>query len=139
MNLVDSEQNGDLLERITHIRKQFATDWGVIIPSVRIKDNLELKPGGYSVKIKGIKVAEGDLMTDHYLAMDPGGVIEPIDGIETTEPVFGLPAVWISEEQREDAQYNGYTVVDLSTVIATHLTEILKSNVHELIWKARTC
>lgn len=132
VNLVDSEQNGDLLERITHIRKQFAIDWGVIIPSVRIKDNLELKPGGYHVKIKGVKVAEGDLMTDHYLAMDPGGIIEPVDGIETTEPVFGLPAVWISEEQREDAQYNGYTVVDLSTVMATHLTEILKSNVHEL-------
>lgn len=132
VNLVDSEQNGDLLERITHIRKQFAIDWGVIIPSVRIKDNLELKPGGYCVKIKGIKVAEGDLVTDHYLAMDPGGVIESIDGMETTEPVFGLPAVWISEDQREDAQYNGYTVVDLSTVIATHLTEILKSNIHEL-------
>jgi flagellar biosynthesis protein FlhA len=132
VNLVDSEQNGDLLERITHIRKQFAIDWGVIIPSVRIKDNLELKPGGYNVKIKGVKVAEGDLMTDHYLAMDPGGIIEPVDGIETTEPVFGLPAVWIGEDQKEDAQYNGYTVVDLSTVMATHLTEILKSNVHEL-------
>ncbi len=122
VNLVDSEQNGDLLERITHIRKQFALDWGVIIPSVRIKDNLELAPGGYNIKIKGIKVAEGELMTDHYLAMDPGGVIESIDGIETTEPVFGLPAVWISEDQREDAGYNGYTVVDLSTVVATHLT-----------------
>ncbi len=132
VSLVDAEQNGDLLERITHIRKQFAIDWGVIIPSVRIKDNLELKPGGYNIKIKGIKVAEGDLMTDHFLAMDPGGIIEPVDGIETTEPVFGLPAVWISEDQREDAQYNGYTVVDLSTVVATHLTEILKSNVHEL-------
>jgi flagellar biosynthesis protein FlhA len=99
---------------------------------VRIKDNLELKPGGYSVKIKGITIADGDLMTDHFLAMDPGGIIEPIDGIETTEPVFGLPAVWISDDQREDAQYNGYTVVDLSTVIATHLTEIIKTNVHEL-------
>lgn len=132
VNLVDSEQNGDLLERITHIRKQFAMDWGVIIPSVRIKDNLELKPGGYSIKIKGIQVTEGDLMTDHFLAMDPGGIIEPVDGIETTEPVFGLPAVWIGEDQKEDAQYNGYTVVDLSTVMATHLTEILKSNVHEL-------
>ena len=132
VNLVDSEQNGDLLERITHIRKQFALDWGVIIPSVRIKDNLELAPGGYNVKVKGIKVAEGEMMTDHYLAMDPGGIIEPIEGIETTEPVFGLPAVWISEDQREDAGYNGYTVVDLSTVVATHLTELLKSNVHEL-------
>ena len=132
VNLVDAEQNGDLLERITHIRKQFALDWGVIIPSVRIKDNLELKPGGYSLKIKGIEVTKGSLMSDHYLAMDPGSVIEKIAGIETVEPVFGLPAVWITEEQRDDAQYNGYTVVDLSTIIATHLTEVLKSNLHEL-------
>jgi flagellar biosynthesis protein FlhA len=132
VNLVDTEQNGDLLERITHIRKQFALDWGVIIPSVRIKDNLELKPGGYVVKIKGIVVAQGELLIDHFMAMDPGGVIEKVDGIETVEPVFGLPAVWITEDQKDDAQYNGYTVVDLSTVMATHLTEILKSNLHEL-------
>ncbi|MBH47414.1 MAG: flagellar biosynthesis protein FlhA [Halobacteriovorax sp.] len=132
VSLVDSEQNGDLLERITHIRKQFALDWGVIIPSVRIKDNLELKPGGYSVKIKGIEVARGELMSDHYMAMDPGSVIEKMEGIETVEPVFGLPAVWITDDQRDDAQYNGYTVVDLSTVVATHLTEILKTNLHEL-------
>jgi flagellar biosynthesis protein FlhA len=132
VNLVDSEQNGDLLERITHIRKQFALDWGVIIPSVRIKDNLELKPGGYSIKVKGIEVASGDLMSDHFMAMDPGSVIEKIDGVETVEPVFGLPAVWISEDQKDDAQYNGYTVVDLSTVVATHITEVLKTNLHEL-------
>jgi flagellar biosynthesis protein FlhA len=132
VNIVDSEQNGDLLERISHIRKQFATDWGLIIPSVRIRDNLELKPGGYSLKIKGIEVASADLMPDHYLAMDPGTVIEQIDGIEAKEPVFGLDAVWINEELKDDAQYNGYTVVDLSTVIATHITEILKSNLHEL-------
>lgn len=132
VNLVDTEQNGDLLERITHIRKQFALDWGVIIPSVRIKDNLELRPGGYVIKIKGVTVAQGELMADHFLAMDPGTVIEKIQGYETKEPVFGLPAVWITEDQRDDAQYNGYTVVDLSTVVATHLTEILKANLHEL-------
>ncbi len=132
VNLVDSSQNGDLLERITYMRKQFALDWGVIIPSVRIKDNLELKPGGYSVKVKGVEIAAGELMPDYFLAMDPGTVISKLDGIETVEPVFGLPAVWISEEQKDDANYNGYTVVDLSTVIATHLTEILKSNLHEL-------
>ena len=132
VSIVDPEQNGDLLERITHIRKQFALDWGVIVPSVKIKDNLELKPGGYVVKIKGIEVAQGELMPDHYLAMDPGTVIEEMEGIKTTEPVFGLPAVWIGEDGKEDAQYNGYTVVDLSTVVATHLTEILKSNLHEL-------
>jgi len=132
VNLVDADQNGDLLERISHIRKQFVSDWGVIIPSVRIKDNLELKPGGYSVKIKGIEVAKGELLSDHYLAMDPGSVIEKIEGVTTVEPVFGLPAVWITDEKRDDAQYNGYTVVDLSTVIATHMTEILKSNLYEL-------
>lgn len=132
VNVVDSEQDGDLLERISHIRKQFAIDWGVIIPSVKIKDNLELKPGGYSLKIKGIEVAAGELVPDHFLAMDPGTVIEKIDGIETVEPVFGLPAVWITDEQRDDAQFNGYTVVDLSTVVATHITEILKANLHEL-------
>ena len=126
VHLVDTDQNGDLLERITHMRKIFATDWGVIIPSVKIKDNLELKPGGYSVKIKGIEIAKGELMSDYFLAMDPGTVIEKIDGVETTEPVFGLRAVWISEDQKEDAQYNGYTVVDCSTIVATHLTELLK-------------
>ena len=132
VHLVDTEQNGDLLERITHMRKIFALDWGVIIPSVKIKDNLELKPGGYSIKIKGVQVAKGELMPDYFLAMDPGTVIEKMDGVETTEPVFGLRAVWISEDQKEDAQYNGYTVVDCSTIVATHLTEILKSNLHEL-------
>ena len=132
VNIVDADQSGDLLERITHIRKQFAVDWGIILPSVRIKDNLELKPGGYSVKVKGIEIGEGDLMPDHFLAMDPGSVIEEMEGIATKEPVFGLPAVWIGEDQRDDAQYNGYTVVDNSTIIATHLTEILKSNLHEL-------
>ena len=132
VNLVDTSQNGDLLERITYMRKQFALDWGVIIPSVRIKDNLELQPGGYSIKIKGIEVTSGELYPDRFLAMDPGTVIEKLDGVETIEPVFGLPAVWISEDQKEDATYNGYTVVDLSTIMATHLTEVLKSNLHEL-------
>ena len=132
VNIVDSEQNGDLLERISHIRRQFVSDWGVIVPSVRIKDNLELKPGGYQLKIKGIIVAENELMPDHFLAMDPGTVIEEIDGIKTVEPVFGLDAVWINEELKDDAQYNGYTVVDLSTVLATHLTEIIKTNLHEM-------
>lgn len=132
VNLVDKDQNGELLERISHIRKQFATDWGIILPSIRIKDNLEIKPGAYSLKIKGIDIASAELMPDHHLAMDPGTVIEEMDGMKTIEPVFGLSAVWITEDQKEDAQYNGYTVVDLSTVIATHLTEVLKSNLSEL-------
>jgi flagellar biosynthesis protein FlhA len=132
VSVVDAEQDGDLLERISQIRKQFVLDWGVIVPSIRIRDNLELKAGGYIIKVKGIEFASGELLPDHFLAMDPGSVIEKVDGIETVEPVFGLPAVWIGDEMKEDAQYNGYTVVDNSTVIATHLTEILKSNLHEL-------
>lgn len=132
VSIVDAEQNGDLLERISHIRKQFAIDWGIIIPSVRIKDNLELKPGGYSIKLKGIEIAKGELMADHMMAMDPGTVIEQMEGIETKEPVFGLPAIWITDDRKDEAQYNGYTVVDLSTIVATHLTEVLKSNLSEL-------
>jgi flagellar biosynthesis protein FlhA len=132
VSIVDAEQNGDLLERISHIRKQFALDWGIIIPSVRIKDNLELKPGGYSIKLKGIEIAKGELMPDHMMAMDPGTVIEQMDGMETKEPVFGLPAIWITDDRKDEAQYNGYTVVDLSTIVATHLTEVLKTNLSEL-------
>jgi flagellar biosynthesis protein FlhA len=132
VNIVDAEQNGDLLERISHIRKQFVLDWGLIIPSVRIKDNLELKPGGYSIKLKGVEIAKGELMSDHLMAMDPGTVIEQMEGIETKEPVFGLPAIWINDDKKDEAQYNGYTVVDLSTIVATHLTEVLKANLSEL-------
>jgi flagellar biosynthesis protein FlhA len=132
VSIVDAEQNGDLLERISHIRKQFALDWGMIIPSVRIKDNLELKPGGYSVKLKGIEIAKGELLPDHLMAMDPGTVIEAMEGVETKEPVFGLPAIWITDDRKDEAQYNGYTVVDLSTIVATHLTEVLKANLSEL-------
>jgi flagellar biosynthesis protein FlhA len=133
VSIVDAEQNGDLLERISHIRKQFALDWGIIIPSVRIKDNLELKPGGYSIKMKGIEIARGELMPDHMMAMDPGTVIEQMEGVETKEPVFGLPAIWITDDRKDEAQYNGYTVVDLSTIVATHLTEVLKTNLSELL------
>lgn len=132
VNIVDEDQGGDLLERITNIRKQFALDWGVIVPSIRIQDDLELKPGEYTLKIKGIEIAKGELVPDHFLAMDPGTVIEPVDGVETIEPVFGLKAVWIGDSLRDEAQYNGYTVVDNSTIVATHLTELLKTNLHEL-------
>jgi len=132
VSIVDAEQNGDLLERISHIRKQFALDWGIILPSVRIKDNLELKPGGYSIKLKGLEIAKGELMPDHMMAMDPGTVIEQMEGIETKEPVFGLPAIWVTDDRKDEAQYNGYTVVDLSTIVATHLTEVLKANLSEL-------
>ena len=133
ISIVDVEQNGDLLERISNIRKQFALDLGVIIPPLRIRDNLELKPGDYQVLLKGIQVGSGSLMVGSLLAMDPGNVLEPVAGVATREPAFGLDAIWITNRQKEEATYAGYTVVDLSTVIATHLTELIRQNVHELL------
>jgi flagellar biosynthesis protein FlhA len=133
ISIVDVEQNGDLLERISNIRKQFALDLGIIVPPLRIRDNLELKPGDYQILLKGVQVGSGSLMVGHLLAMDPGGVHDPIPGIRTKEPAFGLDAIWISQDQKEDATYAGYTVVDLSTVIATHLTELVRANASELL------
>lgn len=133
INIVDAEQNGDLLERITNIRKQFALDLGIIIPPLRIRDNLELKPGDYQLLLKGVQIGTGSLMVGQLLAMDPGNVLQPISGIPTKEPAFGLDALWISPRQKDDAVYAGYTVVDLSTVIATHLTELIRQNAHELL------
>jgi len=133
INIVDSAQNGDLLERITNIRKQFALDMGVIIPPLRIRDNLELKPGDYQVLLKGVQIGQGSLMVGHQLAMDPGNVTSTVPGIPTKEPAFGLDALWIQSRYKEDATYAGYTVVDLSTVIATHLTELIRGNLAELV------
>lgn len=133
INVVDSDQSGDLLERIVSIRKQFALDMGIVVPSVHIRDNLQLQPGEYQVLIKGVKVAGGTLLADHYLAMDPGNVTKNVEGVETTEPAFGLPALWIAKDQKEEAEVAGYTVVDLPTVIATHLTEVIKTHAHELL------
>jgi flagellar biosynthesis protein FlhA len=133
INIVDAEQNGDLLERITNIRKQFALDLGIIVPPLRIRDNLELKPGDYQVLLKGVQIGQGSLMVGNLLAMDPGNVVERVPGILTKEPAFGLDAIWITPRQKEQATYAGYTVVDLSTVIATHLTELIRPNVHELL------
>lgn len=133
INIVESDESGDLLERIVSLRKQFAIDQGIIIPSVHIRDNLQLEPGEYRVLIKGNKVAGGHLRTDCYLAMDPGNVMSPVDGIPTKEPAFGLDAVWISKPLKEDAELNGYTVVDLPTVMATHLTEVIRLHAHELL------
>jgi len=132
INVVESHESGDLLERIVSIRKQFAMDLGVIIPPVHIRDNLQLKPGEYRILIKGHKVAQGELKAECYLAMDPGGVSKPIDGVLTKEPAFGLDALWITKSQKEDAELRGYTVVDLPTVMATHVTEILRVHAHEL-------
>ncbi len=133
INIVDIEQNGDLLERISNIRKQFALDLGIIVPSLRIRDNLELKPGDYQVLLKGVQIGVGSLMVGNLLAMDPGNVVDTVAGIPTQEPAFGLDAIWITPRQKEEATYAGYTVVDLSTVIATHLTELIRQNVHELL------
>jgi len=132
ISVVESGE-GDLLDRIQSIRKQFATDLGLVVPTVNIKDNLELKPGEYSLLVKGVEIARGELMVDSLLAMDPGDISEKVDGIETKEPVFGLDAVWISEKNKELATLAGYTVVDNSTVIATHLTEVIRKHAADLL------
>jgi flagellar biosynthesis protein FlhA len=131
--LVDEEQNGNLLSRIKSIRRQFALDMGVVVPSLHLRDNLQLKPGEYAVLIKGNEVARAEIMIDHFLAMDPGNVKHRIKGVETLEPAFNLPALWIPKERKEEASMAGYTVVDPSTVIATHLTEVFKRNLHEFL------
>ena len=131
--LVDKEQGGELLERIKSIRRQFALEMGVIVPPMHIRDNLQLKPNQYSIIIKGVEVAGGDLMPGYFLAMNPGDVKAEIEGIPTTEPAFGIPALWIGENEKEKAQIAGYTVVDLSTMIATHISEILKTHSFELL------
>ncbi|MDO8948703.1 MAG: flagellar biosynthesis protein FlhA [Desulfocapsaceae bacterium] len=130
---VDSAQNGELLTRIQSIRKQFAMNNGFIVPPIHIKDNLQLNPNQYTLALKGIKVAEAEMLPGHYMAMDPGMVTETIKGIATTEPAFGLPAIWITEDKKERAQIAGYTVVDCTTVMATHISEIIKQHGHELI------
>ncbi len=132
INIVESDQSGDLLERIVSIRKQFALDMGIVVPSVHIRDNLQLEPGEYRVLIKGNKVGGGILRPENMLAMDPGGVLNPVPGIPTKEPAFGLDAIWIGKAQKEEAEIAGYTVVDLPTVMATHLTEIIRTHAHEL-------
>ncbi len=131
--LVDEEQSGNLLSRIRSIRRQFALDMGVIVPSMHLRDNLQLKPGQYTLLIKGNEVAGSEILIDHFLAMDPGDAKHRIQGVQTKEPAFNLPAVWISETQKEEAMLAGYTVVDPATVIATHLTEVFKRNLHEFL------
>jgi flagellar biosynthesis protein FlhA len=132
ISVVDADQDGDLLERVQAIRKQFAQELGIVVPSVHIRDNLQLDPGKYRILIKGVAVAQGDLMPEHLLAMNPGHVDFEIEGRPTKEPVFGLDAVWINKSKKDEASLAGYTVVDLSTVIATHLTETIRKHSHEL-------
>ncbi|MDR2892862.1 MAG: flagellar biosynthesis protein FlhA [Deltaproteobacteria bacterium] len=131
--LVDEAQNGNLLARIRSIRRQFALDMGVVVPSLHLRDNLQLKPGQYCLLIKGNEVASAEILNDHFLAMDPGNVKHRIRGIETREPAFNLPAVWIPESQKEEAMLAGYTVVDPSTVIATHLTEVFRRHLGDFL------
>ncbi|MBD3184795.1 flagellar biosynthesis protein FlhA [Candidatus Poribacteria bacterium] len=130
--LVDPDENGKLLERIKLIRRQCALELGFITPPIRIRDNIQLKSGEYDILIRGVKVADGEILMGYYMAMNPGTAVEDIEGIETQEPVFGLSAKWISEELKDTAEISGYTVVDSETILATHLTEIIKRHAHEL-------
>lgn len=136
--LVDASQGGDLLDRIVMIRKQLALDLGIVIPVVRIRDNIQLEPNEYRLKIKGNEVAKGELLLDHYLAMTPDLDDDTIEGIDTKEPAFGLPAKWISEDKKDEAEMLGYTVVDPPSVVSTHLTEELKRNAHVLLGRQET-
>ena len=136
--LVDTGQGGDLLERIVMIRRQCALELGLVVPTIRIRDNIQIKPNNYIIKLKGNETARGELMLDHYLAMNSGTVFEEVPGIETTEPAFGLPALWIAEDQREQAELNGYTVVDAVSVLATHLTEVIKAHAAEILGRQET-
>ncbi|MGG4546577.1 flagellar biosynthesis protein FlhA [Rossellomorea marisflavi] len=136
--LADSNQGGDLLDRIVMIRRQLAIEMGLVIPVVRIRDNIQLQPNEYRLKIKGNEMAKGELLLDHYLAMSPGIDDGSVEGIDTIEPSFGLPAKWISEEMKEQAEIFGYTVVDPPSVVSTHLTEIIKTHAHDLLGRQET-
>ncbi|MCL2253978.1 MAG: flagellar biosynthesis protein FlhA [Lachnospiraceae bacterium] len=131
--LADVNQGGDLLDRVVMIRRQIALELGTVVPIIRLRDNIQLNPNQYIIKIKGIQVSEGEILFDHYMAMNPGYVEEEITGIPTFEPSFHLPAIWITESQRERAESMGYTVVDPPSIIATHLTEQIRSYIAELL------
>nr|MBF0221629.1 flagellar biosynthesis protein FlhA [Desulfobulbaceae bacterium] len=136
--LVDENQEGDLLERIRGIRRQFAMDMGIIVPSLHVRDNLQIKPDEYVLLLRGVEIARGEIMMGYQLAMDSGGAKREIEGIPTTEPAFNLPALWITENKKDEAQLAGYTVVDPSTVVATHLTEVLRNHAEELLGRQDT-
>jgi flagellar biosynthesis protein FlhA len=131
--LVDPSQGGDLFDRVTLIRRQTALELGMVLPPIRIRDNMQLTPTSYVIKIRGVEIDQGEIIPNYFLAMDPGVGAQPIEGIPTTEPVFRLPALWINESQRDEAEIAGYTVVDPPSVLATHLTEIIKSHAYELL------
>ena len=131
--LADVNQGGDLLDRVVMIRRQIALELGTVVPIIRLRDNIQLNPNQYIIKIKGIQVSEGEILFDHYMAMNPGYVEDEIVGIPTLEPAFHLEAMWITESQRERAESLGYTVVDPPSIIATHLTEVIKQHLDELL------
>jgi len=131
--LADVNQGGDLLDRVVLIRRQIALEFGCVVPTIRLRDNIQLNPNQYVIKIKGIAVSDGEILFDHYMAMNPGYVEEEITGIPTFEPSYHLPAIWITESQRERAESYGYTVVDPPSIIATHLTEVIKAHLDELL------
>ncbi|OIJ17851.1 flagellar biosynthesis protein FlhA [Anaerobacillus alkalidiazotrophicus] len=136
--LADANQGGDLLDRVVMIRRQLALELGLIVPVIRIRDNIQLQPNEYCIKIKGNEVAKGELLLDHFMAMSPGVDDESIIGIDTIEPAFGMPALWIGEDMKEQAELSGYTVVDPPSVVSTHLTEVIKRHAHELIGRQET-
>jgi len=136
--LVDASQGGDLLDRVTMIRRQTALKLGLVLPPIRVRDNLQLKPKEYRINLRGVEIARGEVHIEHYMAMNVGLAIEEIDGIPTTEPVFGLPAVWITEDKKERAEMAGYTVFDASSVIATHLTEVIKAHAPDVLTRQDT-
>jgi len=131
--MADVNQGGDLLDRVVMIRRQLALEMGIIVPTIRLRDNIQLNQNEYIIKIKGVQVAKGELLPDHFLAVNPGTVEEEIDGIKTFEPAFGLPALWIRQEQTDKAEMLGYTVVDPPSIIATHLTEVIRRNAHLIL------
>ncbi len=133
IRLVDRKQGGDLLDRITNLRRQVAQELGIVVPPIRIRDDIRLQPNQFRVKLKGLAIGEAEIMPGHLLAMDAGAVSERINGIETTEPAFGLPALWIDEDQRQEAEHHNYTVVESSSVVATFLTELIKRHADELL------
>lgn len=136
--LADTGQGGDLLDRIIMIRRQCALELGLVVPVIRIRDNIQLRPSEYVIKVKGNTVGGGELLLNHYLAMSPGYDDDSISGIETMEPAFGLPALWIDEATKDRAELSGYTVVDPPSVVATHLTELIKKHAHELLGRQET-
>ena len=136
--LADVNQGGDLLDRVVMIRRQIALEMGTVVPIIRLRDNIQLNPNQYIIKIKGVQVADGEILFDHYMAMNPGYVEEEIVGIDTVEPSFHLPAKWITEGQRERAESMGYTVVDPPSIIATHLTEVIRQHIAELLTRQDT-